>query len=78
MGSQAILMLIIELVDLIATGMEWYAEDRARYAALRTEIKRFIEEGREPTAEEIAALLTESRDLSVRIREAIRRRQEEA
>ena len=66
--SAATVLLILHAVDLLAAAVQMKLEDRARFDRIRDDIRRFIEEGRDPTPEEFDALMQRSRDLTERIR----------
>jgi hypothetical protein len=56
-------LLIIRLIDLLALGMTVAPEIMARYSALRDKVRQMVEEGRDPTPEEWAAMDAETSDL---------------
>ncbi len=70
MGPETIL-LIIKLIDLVATGLALIPEVRARYEEGSAKLRAILEEGREPTPEEFLELLAESDQLTQAIRDAI-------
>lgn len=66
--------LVLRLVDLVASGLLLAGEAKERYDRYRSQIQTFIDEGRDPTDAEFAALLSESDHLTERIRQASQRK----
>ncbi len=64
------LLLILELVDLVAEGIKWLAEDREKYDRFKEQVIAMIKEGREPTEAEFMGLVAESREITARLRRA--------
>ncbi len=70
MGIETILLLI-KLIDLVATGLALIPEVRARYEEGSAKLRAILEEGREPTPAEFAELLAETDQLTQAIRDAV-------
>ena len=70
MGPETIL-LIIKLIDLVATGLALIPEIRERYEKGSAKLRAILEEGREPTPAEFAELLAETDELTQAIRDAV-------
>lgn len=66
--SAATMLTVLKLVDLVATAAVMLPEIRARYDALSALVKTMVEEGRDPTPEEWAALNAETDDLMAQLR----------
>lgn len=62
------MLAVLKIVDLVATAAVMLPEIRARYDALSGMVKTMVEEGRDPTPEEWAALNDETDDLMNQLR----------
>lgn len=68
--NPATALLILRMVDLLAAGLQFTGESRARYDRLSAKVKTMIEEGRDPTEQEFDELFAESDALTERLRAA--------
>lgn len=68
--SRATVMLILNLVDLAAVGLKAIPELKREYDWLRGKLQIFIDEDRDPTAEEWAELHSRADKAHQRIQEA--------
>ena len=66
-----ILLIVLRLIDLLATGLALIPEIRARYDESSAKLRTIIEEGREPTPAEFLELLAESESLTQKLRDAV-------
>lgn len=62
------MLAVLKIVDLVATAAVMLPEVRARYDALSAMVKLMVEEGRDPTPEEWAALNDETDSLMEQLR----------
>lgn len=62
------MLAVLKIVDLVATAAVMLPEIRARYDTLSSMVKTMVEEGRDPTPEEWAALNAETDDLMAQLR----------
>lgn len=73
MNPQTIL-LILKAMDLVVAGVQLVGESKARYNRLSGLIRTLVEEERDPTEEEFAALMAESDAATARIEARAARR----
>lgn len=60
------LLYVIQLIDLVAAGLQLGGELMARYEQASTMVKKIVAEGRNPTAEEHDFLMVELKSLASR------------
>lgn len=59
---------ILGLLDLIVSGVKMIPKARREYDNVRARVQKFIDEGRDPTPEEWAALIAKTKSTSERIK----------